>query len=74
MSSPVAATVVKMLESLPPELQKRVEAHLREYIQDLLDEARWDALYEASQSRLEVAAREAKAEYAQGESGLVLGG
>ncbi len=57
-----------MLASLPPELQKRVEKHLREYIQDLLDEAQWDTLYEASRERLVAAAREAKAEFAEGKA------
>ena len=68
MNSPVVATVTKMLESLPPELQKRVEEHLREYIQNLLDEAHWDALYEASREQLVAAAREAKAEFAEGKA------
>ena len=42
MSSTVIHTVVKMMESLPVEIQERVAEHIREYVSDLQDEARWD--------------------------------
>jgi hypothetical protein len=37
MSAETITTVVKMLESLPDDLQDRVAEHLREYIADLED-------------------------------------
>ena len=44
MSSTAIATVTKMMESLPEPAQNQVAEHLREYLEDLQDELRWDAL------------------------------
>jgi hypothetical protein len=68
MSSAEIATVVKMLESLPKALQSQVVEHLRDYLADLQDELRWDALFERKQQQLIVAARRAKQEIAQGQA------
>ncbi len=68
MSSTAIATVEKMLESLPEEVQERVVEHLREYILDLQDELQWDALFERTQDKLVVAARRAKEEIAAGKA------
>jgi len=38
MSSAAITTVMKMMESLPLDVQDRVAEHLREYIDDLQDE------------------------------------
>lgn len=40
MSSPAITTIVKMVESLPDELQEQVAEHIREYIADLEEERR----------------------------------
>lgn len=40
MSSAAITTIVKILESLPDDLQERVAEHIREFITDLEDEAR----------------------------------
>ncbi len=45
MSSSAITTIVKMLESLPDDLQERVADHIREYITDLEDEARWESSF-----------------------------
>ena len=68
MSSAVVTTIVKMVESLPDELQAQVADYLRELIADLNDEARWDASFEQSQDSLVAAARKAKQEIAEGQA------
>ena len=68
MPSTAIATVEKMLESLPEEVQERVVEHLREYILDLQDELEWDALFERTQDKLVAAARRAKEEIASGKA------
>ena len=42
MMSEAAVTVVKVLETLPEHSQDRAVEHLREYIEELRDEAQWD--------------------------------
>ncbi len=66
MSSSAITTIVKMLESLPDDLQERVADHIREYITDLEDEARWGSSFKKSQDRLVAAAQQAKREIAEG--------
>ena len=68
MSAGAIATVIKMLESLPESAQDQVVEHLREYIEDLHDELRWDALFGKTQSQLIVAAQHAKEEIAKGQA------
>ena len=68
MSSPAITTIVKMIESLPDDLQEKVADHLREYIADLEDEKRWDTSFKRTQSSLVAAARKAKQEIAAGQS------
>jgi hypothetical protein len=68
MSSPAITTIVKMVESLPHDLQEKVAEHIRDYITDLEDEQRWDKSFKRSQDNLVVAARKAKEEIAAGQS------
>jgi hypothetical protein len=68
MTSPVITTIVKMVESLPDDLQERVAENIREFIADLEDEKRWDASFERTQDNLVAAARQAKQEIAAGKS------
>ncbi|WP_374101379.1 hypothetical protein [Pseudanabaena sp. lw0831] len=68
MSSPQISTLVKIMESLPASLQERVTDHLREYINDLQDEIKWDNSFAKSQSKLVAAARLAKQEIAEGKA------
>ncbi len=67
MSSAAIATLVKMVESLPDELQEKVVEHIRDYIADLEDEMRWDASFQRTQGNLVAAARKAKQEIAAGQ-------
>lgn len=68
MSSPTISTIIKMVESLPDELQERVAEHLREFIADLEDEARWESSFQKTQNNLIAAAQRAKQEIAEGQS------
>ena len=68
MSSSAITTIVKMIESLPDDLQERVAEHIREYITDLEDETRWEASFKRTQDSLSAAARQAKQEIAEGQS------
>ncbi len=66
MSSSAIATVEKMLESLPEDLQERVVEHLRETILDLQDELHWDRQFQQTQDQLRAAAQQAKKDIASG--------
>jgi hypothetical protein len=56
------------METLPVSLQERVTDHLREYINDLQDEIKWDNSFAKTQSKLVAAARLAKQEIAEGKA------
>ena len=68
MSSKAIATVVRMMESVPEDTQQQIVDHLREYIEDLRDEIRWDEAFENTQAQLGAAARRAKEEIAAGKA------
>ncbi len=66
MSAEAITTLVKMLESLPKTAQDQVVEHLREYIEDLRDELRWDLSFERTQAQLAAAGGRAKQEVSGG--------
>ena len=68
MSSTAIYTVIKTMESLPIEIQDRIAEHIREYVSDLQDEARWDESFQKTQDNLVAAARRAKQEIAEGQA------
>jgi hypothetical protein len=68
MSSAAITTIVKMVESLPNDLQDRVAEHIREYIADFEDEAKWESSFQRTSNNLVAAARQAKKEIAEGKS------
>jgi hypothetical protein len=68
MTSPAITTIIKMVESLPDDLQERVAENIREFIADLEDEKCWDASFKRTQDNLVAAARQAKQEIAAGQS------
>ncbi len=65
MRSPAIATVIKMMESLSAEKQDNVAEQLREYIQDLQDEQKWNDSFDKSQDKLIAAAKLAKEQIAE---------
>jgi predicted ATPase len=68
MSSPSITTIVKMVESLPDEMQEQVVEHVRAYLAELEEEKRWDCSFKRTQNNLVAAAQKAKAEIAAGYS------
>jgi glycerate-2-kinase len=66
MSSPAITTIVKMVESLPDELQEQVVQHVRAYLVEIEEEKRWDESFKRTQNNLVAAARKAKEEIAAG--------
>lgn len=62
------ATMMKMLESLPEQIQERVLEHMREYIVDIRDEAKWDESFTRTQTKLVAAARQARQEIGEGKA------
>lgn len=68
MSSTAVTTVVKMMESLPTQLQEQVAEHLREYIDDLQDEMKWNETFQKTQPKLVAAAQQAKRAIAEGQA------
>ena len=68
MSSPAVITIVKMVESLPTELQEQVVGHVRDYLAEVEEEKRWDNSFKRTKNNLVAAARKAKAEIAAGMS------
>ena len=64
MPSPAIETMIKMMESLPENVQTQVVEHLREYLEDLADEMCWDETFQKTQPGLVATARRAKQEIA----------
>lgn len=68
MGTAATATMIKMLETLPEPLQDRVLEHMRDYIEDVRDEAKWSESFSKTQSKLIAAARRARKEIGKGKS------
>lgn len=66
MASTAIATVIKMIESLPEDAQGQVVEHLRDYLEEMKDEAKWDNAFRKTQPQLAAAARRAKRQIAEG--------
>ena len=52
MSSEAITTVVKMMETLPDNVQSQVVEYIKNYISDLQDELRWDENFKKTESNL----------------------
>ena len=68
MTSAAIATAIKILETLPDTAQSQAVEHLREYVAELQDEARWDELFMRTQDQLVAAAQRAKQEIKAGQA------
>jgi hypothetical protein len=68
MESTATVTIKKMLEALPEQFQDRVLEHMREYIEDIKEEAKWAESFSKSQSKLVAAARQARKEISKGKA------
>jgi translation initiation factor 2B subunit (eIF-2B alpha/beta/delta family) len=68
MASAPTMTIIKMLETLPRQLQDRVVEHVREYIEDLRDEFRWNESFSRTQKTLVNTARLARKKITEGKA------
>lgn len=68
MESTTIFTVIKMMERLPEPVQRQVLDHLRDYIDDLEEEATWDQLVAQSETHLIAAAQQARREIKEGKA------
>jgi hypothetical protein len=66
--SKAAETATKMIEFLPESVQDRVVEELRILVENVREEAKWDALIESKKDRLVAAARKARKEIAVGKA------
>ncbi len=60
-----------MMESLPEDKQNKIVEHLREYIQDLQDEQKWNESFNKSQDKLIAVAKLAKQQITEGKAQLM---
>jgi hypothetical protein len=72
MASEAAITISKMLETLPEQFKDQVVEHVREYIADLKDEARWNDSFSKTQDKLVAAARQVRREIKEVKSGTLI--
>ena len=68
MDTSAATTMIKMLETVPDQLQETVVEHMRDYIEDVRDEAKWKDSFSRTQDKLIAAARQARQDIAGGKS------
>lgn len=68
MVTPTLTTILKMIEDLPEIRQMQLADHLREYLADMDDEARWDETFAKMQDKLAYVTREAEKQIAGGKS------
>jgi len=68
MTSATAETMARMVEQLPKGLQDRVLEHLRESIEEIREEMKWNESFSKSQDKLIAAARQAHKEISEGKS------
>ncbi len=66
MTSTAVATVMEMMEAGPEDTQNQVVEHLRDYLENLKEEAKWDKGFRSTQTQLVAAARQARKEIAEG--------
>jgi hypothetical protein len=68
MDKSAATTMMKMLETVPDQLQDNVVEHMRDYIEDIRDEAKWKDSFSRTQDKLIASARKARQEIAGGKA------
>lgn len=68
MDTSATTTMIKMLETVPDQLQEVVVEHMRDYIEDIRDEAKWKDSFSRTQDKLIAAARQARLDVGGGKS------
>ena len=68
MPTSAGITMMKMFESLPEPVQESALEHMRQYIEDIRDELKWNESFRNSESKLIAAARKARADISRGKA------
>ena len=68
MSTATIETVTKMLESLPDSVQHQAMEHLREYLEEVTDDLRWDESFARTADRLAEVATQARQQFLEGKT------
>lgn len=68
MPTATVETVTKMLEGLPQSVQDRAIEHLREYLDEITDEIRWDESFARTSKNLAKAASLAREQFKAGKT------
>lgn len=68
MSSATIETITRMLESLPDAAQDRAVEHLREYLEEMTDEIRWEDSFVKSADKLAEVAGTVRQQFKDGET------
>jgi hypothetical protein len=68
MDTAATTTMIKMLETVPDPLQEAVVEHMRDYIEDIRDEAQWKSSFARTQDNLIASARQARKDIAGGKA------
>jgi hypothetical protein len=68
MSTATIETITKMLESLPDSVQDRAIEHLREYLEEITDELRWDESFARTGEKLAEVARGVRQQFKEGKT------
>ncbi len=66
MMSASVETVIKMMEPLPETAQNLIAERVRNYVEEMRDEIRWESLFRKIENNLTEAARRARQEIAEG--------
>ena len=66
MESATTMTMTKILKTIPKELQEQVVEHMRYYIEDIMEETKWNEFFSKSQNKLVAAAQKARKEIKEG--------
>ena len=68
MPTSAGITIMKMIESLPEQLQELALEHMQQYIEVIRDELKWNEAFGKTQSKLVTAARLARKEIERGKA------
>jgi len=68
MSTAAIETVTRMLEGLPQSIQDRAIEHMREYLDEITDDIRWEESFARSSAKLAAFARNVRQEFKDGKT------
>ncbi|MGI8788096.1 MAG: hypothetical protein ACR2HG_10085 [Pyrinomonadaceae bacterium] len=68
MSFSNVTILTRKLESLPEETREQIAEYLSEHFEEIKDEVRWNEQFKNSSTKLEMMARQARKEIAEGKA------